>query len=823
MREVGLVDGGIGARRRLVVLMVLAMAAALIVAPASGAVAETDATPARLSGGERTGTAATVARSAFPEPPASGTALLARADDFPDALAAGGLAGALDVPILLTGSDRLPSSTAAALDDLEIERVVILGGPGAVSAAVEAEVGRNREVERLAGRDRYATAARIAEAAIAAAEEGGTAPDTVIVVRGDAFADALAGGAPAFAEGWPILLTQTAALAPAAAEVLDQLRPRRALVLGGEAAVGPRVVADLEARGIAVTRLAGSTRTATATALADHLAASGWPVGTALLARADDFADALAAAPLAGRERAPILLAQAPQLLGPDAARWLAGRCPGVDRLVAVGGGGALSEPTLDQAHHARLDCVPLTSPVELTYRVIGRDVEATSGLAAKAEGVLGDRAGWAVDGALRFRRVDGAADFTLRLARSEEVAAAHAACRAGRSCRVGDDLWLDETQWGSPPPAWSGRGPDYRTYLVNHLVGAWLGVPPGRCAGGVAPVRADQTSQLGSCEPGPRPSAAERDLARRRHAPPVTIAFGGDVHGEGSVRSHLLAGGNPLSEVAPLLRAADLAVVNLETAVGTSGRPEPGKTYTFQAPPVLLDALRAAGVDAVSLANNHALDYGTAALDETLRLSRRAGLAPVGAGGDAAAAYAPARFRANRREVAIVGLSRVLPPGWAAGPGRAGLASAYDIAAAEQAVRAAAAEADVVVVMIHWGVELAECPEGHQLDLARRLTAAGADVVAGHHPHVLQGIQRIGSSVVHHSLGNFVWYHNREPSRFTGVWTVEVDGRGAIGDRFAPAAIDAVGRPVPVGGDLAARIRGDVAARSPGGGRCRF
>jgi poly-gamma-glutamate synthesis protein (capsule biosynthesis protein) len=87
----------------------------------------------------------------------------------------------------------------------------------------------------------------------------------------------------------------------------------------------------------------------------------------------------------------------------------------------------------------------------------------------------------------------------------------------------------------------------------------------------------------------------------------------------------------------------------------------------------------------------------------------------------------------------------------------------------------------------------------------------------------VLQGIQRIGSSVVHHSLGNFVWYHNREPSRFTGVWTVEVDGRGAIGDGFAPAAIDAVGRPVPVGGDLAARIRGDVAARSPGGGRCRF
>jgi poly-gamma-glutamate capsule biosynthesis protein CapA/YwtB (metallophosphatase superfamily) len=271
------------------------------------------------------------------------------------------------------------------------------------------------------------------------------------------------------------------------------------------------------------------------------------------------------------------------------------------------------------------------------------------------------------------------------------------------------------------------------------------------------------------------------------------------------------------------VLGAADLAVVNLETAVGVTGRPQPGKTYTFRAPPELLPALRRAGVDVVTLANNHALDYGYEALFETLDRAHAAGLAPVGAGGDATAAYAPALLRVGRRTVAVVGLSRVLPAGWAAGPGRAGIASAYDVAAAEQAVRSAAQHADLVIVAIHWGIELAECPDGHQLDLARRLTAAGADVVAGHHPHILQGIQRHGRALVHYSLGNFVWYHSRAPSRYTGVWTVELDGRGAVADRFTPAEIDGLGRPVPVRGALEAQIHADVVRRSPGGGQCRF
>lgn len=802
-----------------------ALAVSLLVVPAAqDASAEPDATPGRLAGGDRIATAAEISAQTFPPGDRRTTALIARSDDFPDALAAAGLAGTVDGPVLLTRPTDIPADTRAELERLGVERVLLLGGENAIGPEVAAELAKSRTVERLAGIDRYATAAIIAETAVAEAVAAGRgAPDTVVVVRGDGFADALAAGAPAYANGWPILLTQRDALPAAAAEVLDQLRPRRAVVLGGEAAVAPAVEAELTRRDIAVERVAGATRTGTAAVLADRLVAEGWPIATAVLARGDDFADALTAAVLAGRARTPILLSQAPAELGPDTTAWLAGRCPGVRRVLAVGGTAALTEETLDEAHQARLACEPLPHPLDVSYRVEAVEGTNAEGLVDSVVATLNDARGWSLDGALRFVAADAPVQVTVRLALSQTITAADPHCVQGRSCRVGDVLWIDDGQWSAPPAGWGDRLPEYRSYLVNHLVGHWLGVPETGCGGGPAPVMSDQTAGLGGCAPEPWPGPAERDRARMRHVPTFTVAFGGDVHGEGRVREHLLRGGNPLELVSPVLAAADLAVVNLETAVGTTGSPQQGKSFTFRAPPQLLTALDAAGVDVVSLGNNHALDYGQGALLETIQRARDSGLAPIGAGGDAAQAYAPALLRVGRRTVAFVGLSRVLSPGWAAGPGRPGIASAYEAAAAEEAVRSARRQADVVVVMIHWGIELDECPDSRQLDLARRLTAAGASVVAGHHPHILQGIQRQGDALVHYSLGNFVWYHSNAPSRFTGVWTVELDGRGAKADTFVPAEIDGLGRPVPVGGAVEAQIRGDLARRSPDGSQCRF
>jgi poly-gamma-glutamate capsule biosynthesis protein CapA/YwtB (metallophosphatase superfamily) len=301
----------------------------------------------------------------------------------------------------------------------------------------------------------------------------------------------------------------------------------------------------------------------------------------------------------------------------------------------------------------------------------------------------------------------------------------------------------------------------------------------------------------------------------------PVTVAAMGDVHGEGRVRTLLARGGNPLDAVAPTLRAADVAMVNLETPVGTTGAPE-AKQHVFQAPPSLLVALKAVGVDVVNLANNHARDHGVAGLLETRDRARAAGLQPVGAGADAAEAWAPAIVRTPAGPVAVVGMSRVLPSStWAARADAPGIASAYDEAAAVAAVRRAAQLADHVVVLVHWGVELAACPDAAQRHLADALVAAGADVVAGHHPHVLEAVDQRPGAVVAYSLGNAVWYHSRPPSDLTAILTASLSGGRVVGSAVLPARIDAGGHPRLLGSDESARVRTDLQRLRPGRGRC--
>lgn len=302
---------------------------------------------------------------------------------------------------------------------------------------------------------------------------------------------------------------------------------------------------------------------------------------------------------------------------------------------------------------------------------------------------------------------------------------------------------------------------------------------------------------------------------------PPVTrVAFTGDVHGEWPIASVLARGENPLAALRSVFRQSDLTVVNLETAVTTSGVAA-DKSFTFRADPALLPALREVGVDVVSLANNHALDYGSEALAETLERSRTAGLWTVGAGADADEAYAPAILDTPGGTVAVVGLSRVLPDtAWMAAGGRPGLASAYQLEPAVQAVAAAREAADFVVVTIHWGQERALCPDGNQLRLADALVAAGADVVAGHHSHVLGGIQQFEGAVVAWSLGNFLFASRPGPGRDTVILLVELTETAATW-QIVPAVITADGTTVPARGPDAARIRRAVAERSPGGRAC--
>jgi poly-gamma-glutamate synthesis protein (capsule biosynthesis protein) len=201
----------------------------------------------------------------------------------------------------------------------------------------------------------------------------------------------------------------------------------------------------------------------------------------------------------------------------------------------------------------------------------------------------------------------------------------------------------------------------------------------------------------------------------------------------------------------------------------------------------------------------------------ETVRRSRDAGLVTVGAGAVAAEAFRPGYVDVRGQRVGFVGLSRVVPPGWAATATRPGVASAYDVRAALAAVREARAHAEVVVVLIHWGIELDRCPGGDLVRLAGALHDAGAAVVAGHHPHVLQGVDARPDRVTAYSLGNFVWYHDSPPSDVTGILDVTVAPGAGVDTTFRPAEIGSDGHPRLLGGDRAEAVRRSVAGGPSG------
>ncbi len=296
----------------------------------------------------------------------------------------------------------------------------------------------------------------------------------------------------------------------------------------------------------------------------------------------------------------------------------------------------------------------------------------------------------------------------------------------------------------------------------------------------------------------------------------PVTLAFAGDVHFESPIRERLAASpASVLGPIAPILRRADVTVVNLETAVTERGSPQP-KEYTFRAPASAFEALEAGGVDVASLANNHGLDFGLTGLRDTLASAKRADFPVVGMGWNDDQAYAPYRRTVRGQRIAIIGATQVLDDhlvaSWTAGPRKAGIASAKNETRLLRSVAEARATSDTVVVFLHWGVELDHCPSGSQRSLAERLRTAGADLIVGSHAHVLQGAGRSGSAFIAYGLGNFVFYASREAALQTGVLKVTVTGR-QVGDyRWVPARISG-GIPQPLTGSARTKALGSWSA----------
>ena len=263
--------------------------------------------------------------------------------------------------------------------------------------------------------------------------------------------------------------------------------------------------------------------------------------------------------------------------------------------------------------------------------------------------------------------------------------------------------------------------------------------------------------------------------VASTARADELTIAFGGDVmFGRVTARGLRPSGGqDPFAELAPVLSAADLAVVNLETPLCDAPVPpfEPSR-HVFLAPPSAAALLAGAGVDLVSLANNHALDCGARGLSETLRALSDARVRAVGAGEEP---FAVVEIAVRGARLAFLAATDRRNVGSPEAPDTVALlpsdAMAGELTAKVRAARAAGA--DAVIVVLHTGTEMAPRPSRPTVRLAHALVDAGAALVVGHHPHVLQAPEPYGDGLILYSTGNLVFDMRDERARRTAVLTV--------------------------------------------------
>lgn len=272
-------------------------------------------------------------------------------------------------------------------------------------------------------------------------------------------------------------------------------------------------------------------------------------------------------------------------------------------------------------------------------------------------------------------------------------------------------------------------------------------------------------------------------------------------IHGVGDVNFDPGYGPNPQQPYSHawtgldgLFLRDDLTIMNLECAPSELGTPAP-KSFTFRCPIAALEASAAAGVDVANLANNHGGDFGMEALVDGAANVAAAGMMPVGAGVDAAAATTPAVFDIDGTTVAILGFNAVATS-WdatATGPGMAGAGVDQITAAVEDA----AALADHVIVTIHWGAELYHAPLAADVQRAWAAIDAGADAVIGHGPHVLQPLVTYRDRPIFWSMGNFVWHTGTTK---TAIARVSIHPDGSVTGELVPATIVEKGHPV-VGG----------------------
>lgn len=275
--------------------------------------------------------------------------------------------------------------------------------------------------------------------------------------------------------------------------------------------------------------------------------------------------------------------------------------------------------------------------------------------------------------------------------------------------------------------------------------------------------------------------------------AGPTILVFAGDINLDEDSKpaarydreqKGILGGISP--ELIEEMNAADIMMLNNEFAYSTRGIEAQDKSYTFRADPERVGILKEMGVDIVSLANNHALDFGMDALLDTFSTLEDAGINYVGAGNNLERATSPVFYTLGGKKIAFLAASRVVfAMDWYASETSPGMIGTYDPSLILDSIREAEAGSDFVVIYLHWGVERTDYPVEYQKELAMQYIDAGADAVIGCHPHVMQGLEFYKGKPIAYSLGNY-WFNASK--RETGLLKLYLNSDDTLQVQLIPA-----------------------------------
>ena len=241
-----------------------------------------------------------------------------------------------------------------------------------------------------------------------------------------------------------------------------------------------------------------------------------------------------------------------------------------------------------------------------------------------------------------------------------------------------------------------------------------------------------------------------------------VTLSFAGDVHFSELVLQNYDKKGILAivdEEMLSHMQKSDLFMLNHEFVFSNRGEPMEDKEYTLKNDPKYVKILQELGTDVVGIANNHILDFGQEAFLDTLDTLENANIPYAGGGRNLSEASAPVVQTINGQTFAIFAATRVSPSAdWYAGKNHPAILQTYDATTLNKAIEAANGKYDHIIVFVHWGVERVEIPEDYQRTLAKGYIDAGADLIIGAHPHVLQGFEYYKGVPICYSLGNYLF-----------------------------------------------------------------